>query len=97
VLSDLQEITKQVAAQAALDRLWLQLKIPAVVPNSKKRRCRKSPLPWSSPASASSLYNEFYDGLNQNVPFRACQSPPPFAFHTPSPSGSSSDFEQNLE
>jgi hypothetical protein len=87
VLADLQEITKQVAAQAALDRLWLELKIPAPVPNkqSKKRRHQKSPLIWSSPASTSSRRNDCWDGWNET--FVACTplaSPARSNYATPS-------------
>ncbi len=90
VLTALQEITTQVAAQASLDSLWQQLKIPAPVPSkqSKKRRHQKSPPPiWSSPASTSSRHNEGWDGLPWDDAFAAglpLRSPQRTTYATPS-------------
>jgi len=93
VLADLQEITKQVAAQAALDSLWCQLKVPAPVSKpSKKRRSGKTPVVVSSPASTSSRRNDSWVGLFGlgNDEFTACTplATPPHTDYT-----SSSDCE----
>jgi hypothetical protein len=93
VLADLQEITKQVAAQAALDSLWCQLKVPAPVSKkpSKKRRSGQTPV-VSSPASTSSRRNDAWVGLFGlgNDEFTACTplATPPHTDYT-----SSSDCE----
>lgn len=87
MLKNLTDTTTHLAAVLALNTIWGDLKIPvAPVKKINKKVRRQSPtnpatMPVSSPASASSLYNENY--VRDNKPFNADCTPPASRAGTP--------------